>query len=132
MAVKPDIEREDPRWVGAWWIGFIVIGACIVITSIPMLIFPTHMSREVKSELVEQSEKSEIMEQLVRVMKNPIFVFTVFGMCFRLLGYLGYYLFKPKYIEAQFRMSASKANFWTGIISIPTMAIGIMAVSLYF
>ncbi|CAG2107391.1 unnamed protein product, partial [Medioppia subpectinata] len=31
----------------------------------------------------------------------------------------------PKYIEAQFRKSASDANFWTGIISIPTMAVGI-------
>lgn len=106
-----------------------VIGTCIVITSLPMLIFPTHMTSEVKSELIEQTAKSEIVEQLVRVMKNPIFVFNVFGMCFRLLGYLGYYLFKPKYIEAHFRMSASNANFWTGFLSIPTMAIGIMAVS---
>lgn len=95
-----------------------------------MMIFPTHMTPKVKTKLVEDSEpnKSEIMESLKRILKNPIFVFNLIGMCLRILGYLGYYLFKPKYIEAQFRMSASNANFWTGLLSIPTMAIGIMAV----
>ncbi len=43
------------------------------------------------------------------------------GVAVRLIGYLGYYIFKPKYIESQFRKSASDANFWTGFTSIPTM-----------
>jgi hypothetical protein len=54
-------------------------------------------------------------------MTNPIFVFHMFGVAVRLIGYLGYYIFKPKYIESQFRKSASDANFWTGFTSIPTM-----------
>jgi hypothetical protein len=45
----------------------------------------------------------------------------MFGVAVRLIGYLGYYIFKPKYIESQFRKSASDANFWTGFTSIPTM-----------
>ncbi|OTF73454.1 hypothetical protein BLA29_011505, partial [Euroglyphus maynei] len=43
------------------------------------------------------------------------------------VGYLGYYIVKPKYIELQYRQSASSASFFTGITSVATMAIGTMA-----
>jgi organic anion transporter 5A len=58
---------------------------------------------------------------------NPIFVLHVLGITFKLIGYLGYYILKPKYIESQFRKSASDANYWTGIIIIPTMGFGIIS-----
>ena len=57
---------------------------------------------------------------------NPIFVFHVLGVTFKLIGYLGYFIFKPKYIESQFQKSASDANFWAGSIIMPTMAFGIL------
>ena len=91
------------------------------------------MTLKAMKELEESTKnKSEMFDSFKRILTNPLFMFNLFGMCLRILGYLGYYLFKPKYMEAQFRMSASTANLWTGLVSIPPMAIGIMAVKLHF
>lgn len=35
------------------------------------------------------------------------------GIC-RFIGYAGYYITQPKYIESQYRKSASKASLFTG------------------
>ena len=34
------LEPEDPRWVGAWWLGFIVFGGGAILSSIPAFFFP--------------------------------------------------------------------------------------------
>jgi hypothetical protein len=58
---------------------------------------------------------SEARAALKRLATNPILIFDVLGGIFRILGYLGYYIFKPKYMEMQYRQSASGASFFTGI-----------------
>ena len=39
----PDFEEKDPRWIGAWWLGFPIIGACILILAIPLALFPERL-----------------------------------------------------------------------------------------
>ena len=51
----------------------------------------------------------------------------MFGGVFRIIGYFGYYINKPKYMELQYRQSASSASFFTGATSVITMAVGTMA-----
>ncbi|CAG2173637.1 unnamed protein product, partial [Oppiella nova] len=36
----PGISMKDPRWVGAWWLGFVILGTGVLICSIPMFFFP--------------------------------------------------------------------------------------------
>ncbi len=36
----PDIGQKDPRWVGAWWLGFIICAGCSIFWALPMLLFP--------------------------------------------------------------------------------------------
>ena len=49
-----------------------------------------------------------------RLLVNPVFMFHSFAAVFKSLGYLGYFIFKPKYMEMQYRQSASGASFFTG------------------
>ncbi|KAH9370792.1 hypothetical protein HPB48_006323 [Haemaphysalis longicornis] len=42
--LEPAIGRTDPRWVGAWWLGYVALGACLVLTAPAVLLFPHNLS----------------------------------------------------------------------------------------
>ncbi|KAL7975854.1 hypothetical protein Chor_005773 [Crotalus horridus] len=43
------ITNKDPRWVGAWWLGFIFAASMVAIASIPYFFFPREMPKEVRT-----------------------------------------------------------------------------------
>ncbi|XP_077328679.1 solute carrier organic anion transporter family member 3A1 isoform X1 [Lithobates pipiens] len=51
---KLEITPEDPRWIGAWWAGFLLCGALLFFSSLLMFGFPqslsTHMDHAEESE----------------------------------------------------------------------------------
>ena len=61
-----------------------------------------------------------------RLAQNPILMFHLVGSTIRYIGLGGYYIFKTKYIESQYRQTSSGASFITGTTSILPMAIGII------
>ena len=38
-SITRSISPEDPRWVGAWWVGFVIASFLFVIASIPISIY---------------------------------------------------------------------------------------------
>ncbi|CAG2105079.1 unnamed protein product, partial [Medioppia subpectinata] len=133
--MNPGISTNDPRWLGAWWIGFIILATCIILCSLPLFLFPNQLIPPATSEPANKTRKlknpasdlkMDLWSRLMRLANNPIYVFILIGTTIRLLGVLGYMTFKPKYIEAQYRKSASTANLFSGIIGIVPSAIGIL------
>ncbi|OCT89765.1 solute carrier organic anion transporter family member 3A1 [Xenopus laevis] len=51
---KLDITPEDPRWIGAWWAGFLLCGVLLFFSSLPMFGFPQSLSPQ-----IDRSEESE-------------------------------------------------------------------------
>lgn len=49
------IDKNDPSWIGAWWIGFLVSGTLIALLSIPLYQFPAQMKKP-KEEADEDVE----------------------------------------------------------------------------
>lgn len=36
----PGITPRDPRWVGAWWMGYILFAMGLALVALPMMLFP--------------------------------------------------------------------------------------------
>ena len=45
-----ELPSTDPRWIGCWWLGFIIIAAVQVVCIFPMLCFPRQMTSTQKKE----------------------------------------------------------------------------------
>lgn len=57
------------------------------------------------------------METMARLLKNRVFMYNTFSTTLAMLGILGFWIFMPKYIETQFRKTASEANLITGRVN---------------
>lgn len=48
-----DIFPGHPKWIGAWWAGFILLGVLLLVVSIPFFLFPKSL-RQKRSKAVDQ------------------------------------------------------------------------------
>ncbi|XP_075119115.1 solute carrier organic anion transporter family member 2B1 isoform X1 [Leptodactylus fuscus] len=138
----------DPRWIGAWWLGFIVAATIVALTAIPYFFFPRTMPKEVTNESAEESEPA-LMEAvkynpdtsepvslakfikvfpkvLLRTMKNPIYILVVFAQANLAVMACGLATFMAKFLERQFSITASLANLMIGTVNIPGAMAGII------
>lgn len=51
---------------------------------------------------------------LKKLCRNPILVLDTLGGTVRFIGFAGYWINKPRYIEAQFNQSAARSSLLTG------------------
>ncbi|XP_049668703.1 solute carrier organic anion transporter family member 3A1 [Accipiter gentilis] len=58
---KLDITPDDPRWIGAWWGGFLLCGALLFFSSLPMFGFP--QSLPPRPEHTGESEQAMLPER---------------------------------------------------------------------
>ncbi|XP_072000870.1 solute carrier organic anion transporter family member 1B3-like [Engystomops pustulosus] len=134
------ITPQDTRWVGAWWLGFLLAGAVTLISGIPFCFMPKAMKRkEVQSSPDEQKLKE--METSLKEPQNKVTVKGFFLAlkslaCNRLYfilmvitilqmnSFLGFITYKPKYMEQQYGQSIAKSNFITGASTLPAAALG--------
>lgn len=141
--LHPVIKMKDPRWLGAWWMGWLIIGSMIMATGIFLSMFPKELPRaaarriveaerrkqrlsvkdknkDEKDKLNEQMEEKPIIEQKAsfmdmmttfkRLTTNKTLMYNNFSSVFYFFGYTPYWIFTPKYIEIQYRQSASTSR----------------------
>lgn len=141
------ISPEDARWVGAWWMGFLVSSGLLLISGIPFWFLPRSLPEqegdEDKStpagETVDRKEDSlnnhhnlkitEIakgfLPSLKRLFGTPVYLLLLCGSILEFNALIGRLTFKAKYMEQQFGQSASRANFLIGVVNLPAVALGI-------
>ncbi|XP_015267499.1 PREDICTED: solute carrier organic anion transporter family member 3A1-like [Gekko japonicus] len=58
---KLDITPDDPRWIGAWWAGFLLCGALLFFSSLLMFGFPQSLTR--RPEHLAEAEEAMLTDQ---------------------------------------------------------------------
>ncbi|KAM5172162.1 solute carrier organic anion transporter family member 1C1-like [Mantella aurantiaca] len=132
------ITPQDTRWVGAWWMGFLVAGVISLLAAIPFCFLPKSMKRpeEQKSpddlpfkekERLEPQKKATMKGFLLALKKlacNRLYVLLMVITLLQVNSFIGFITYKPKYMEQQYGQSISRSNFITGVTTLPAAAAG--------
>ncbi|XP_039482175.1 solute carrier organic anion transporter family member 74D [Drosophila santomea] len=132
---KPLITTSDPRWMGAWWLGWILLTIILMISAVFVGMFPKEMpsakARRLKADgegdipLAERSFQ-DMLDSLKRLASNKVYVYNMMASILYFFGYMPYWIFTPKYIEIQYRQSASTSTMATGTVALGFSAAGIL------
>ncbi|XP_069107929.1 solute carrier organic anion transporter family member 4A1-like [Argopecten irradians] len=125
----------DPRWVGAWWISFLISGAVMCIVVIPICAYPKRLPGSAKIQAERKSEAYEGGDKIAEdkfgrdwkafplamknLILNPTFFFLSIGTCTEGLIVGGVAAFGPKFMQEKFNLPAALASFIMGIITVP-------------
>lgn len=182
------LTNTDPRWIGAWWIGFLVSGFLMLLLAIPLSFFPREFRKSSKQRAKEAAEAiqlvtqhdqngsvsangdvnaipriavapdlladqddetikmkqcdddsenkgakskqeltlSDLPSEIYQIITNPIILCQMMGNLFRGIGIIGYFVFQTKYLESQFRQSASKASLVSGTTGFLAKIFGVL------
>ncbi|KAM3869057.1 solute carrier organic anion transporter family member 2B1 [Diretmus argenteus] len=132
---------SDLRWVGAWWLGFLMASGFLFLTSLPYLFFPRGMPREdaAADEELRPEKKEAPLQELtliqflksfpritLRTLRSPVYVLVVLAQVFLAALVAGLATFMAKFIERQFSQTASFSSMMIGGVDIPLAALGIV------
>ncbi|ELT96091.1 hypothetical protein CAPTEDRAFT_172180, partial [Capitella teleta] len=137
-----NISPSDPRWVGAWWIGFLVSGSLFITSFVFLSPYPRELPNAaiVRATRVSQahndgSEKTcsdekfgstwrDFPKALLLLLKNPVnMLVTVAGVCEGMTT-SGTATFLTKLIQNQFALTATLASLISGGIAVCGAALG--------
>ncbi|XP_075906062.1 solute carrier organic anion transporter family member 1C1 [Nelusetta ayraudi] len=138
------ITPADARWVGAWWLGYLIAGVITLLAAIPFWFLPRSLPlsgprrppedsplqkhkypAESKTTFVEMAK--DFFPTLRTLLGHRVYLIYLCVTIIQLNSLIGMVTYKPKYIEQHFRQSASKANFLMGVINIPAVALGMFS-----
>ncbi|KAF7669223.1 hypothetical protein LDENG_00223360 [Lucifuga dentata] len=140
------ITPKDTRWVGAWWLGFMVSSALLLLSGIPFWFLPRSLLKQGGDEghsspIHETLDGTEgaldrsnaklsdiakgFIPSLRHLLGTPSYFLLLCGSILNFNAHIGLFTFKPKYMEQQFGQSASRANFLIGLLILPVVATGI-------
>jgi len=134
LSNEPNMDTNNPRWVGAWWLGLVGISATLLLTSVPMFAFPKRLpspssacnggalkkqhpppSYDGLSAVPKAPKLKDFPTAVKRLLKNDMLMYRTASSVFHLLPLAGIYTFLPKYFESQFHFPTHTANMVTGM-----------------
>lgn len=117
--LTPTITDKDPRWLGAWWLGWLIIAVLIFVSGILLTMFPKELpkaaarreqNKKKGDELRPKASYADMKATFKRLITNKIYMFNNLSSIFYLFGYMPYWIFSAKYIETIYRQSAATSR----------------------
>ncbi|KAK2827944.1 hypothetical protein Q5P01_018978 [Channa striata] len=136
------LDSQDLRWVGAWWLGFLVAACLLFLTALPYLFFPRQLPKEGGADDVESSpdskqQQTRSLQELslrqflksfpriaLRTLRSPIYLLVVLAQVNLAALLSGLATFMAKFIERQFSLSISFSTMMIGAFGIPMAVLG--------
>jgi sodium-independent organic anion transporter len=144
---------EDPSWIGCWWLGYLLCAVGILVTAIPLWMFPTTMKNSTsaavspgrKGRLLaddsskvlpakrtdKQATRDSIMQQikefprsLLHLLRNKPYVVNLGTLVCGAYVIMGIFVNMVRYIEIHFHQQAFVASTIAALVSALTGAIG--------
>jgi len=132
----PGFEEGHPSWVGAWWLGPLLLSALTVVVGPWLVLFPGKLKvadsdgEDVQDDDPEPDNIKEYFTGFLRVVKRllskKLYTLNLLSAVTLLFGIVGFFQFLPKYLEYQFYVKSSTSGGLGGISSIVTSVIGII------
>lgn len=138
--LHPTIMNTDPRWIGAWWAGYLILASLTFFLVPIMAMFPKVLPREALRRRnkasenleedsfvkVEKASMKDLGETLKRLVSNRAYFFNTMAAIFYVFGYVPYNYFMNKYLQIQYLVTPSFANTMTGSVGLVASAIGLL------
>ncbi|XP_004949364.1 solute carrier organic anion transporter family member 4C1 isoform X2 [Gallus gallus] len=136
------MDQDDPRWLGAWWIGFLACFFAMWFLIIPFSCFPKYLpgTAKIQAEKISETHNdgSEALVEaknigknfrdfpiaLLILLKNPVLMSLILASTSEALVATGFATFLPKFIENQFGMTSSFSATLGGLVLVPAAALG--------
>ncbi|XP_056408935.1 solute carrier organic anion transporter family member 1A2-like isoform X2 [Hyla sarda] len=138
------LSTTDTRWVGAWWMGFLVSGVLNLLAAVPFCFIPRTLPKEGDEDQMELREtlrpqvtgsgpenektkevtKKGFLELLKTLLRSQVFMLFLLVTVIQFSAFTGFMSFMPKYLEQQYGKSASEAIFLIGVYSLPIIGVG--------
>ncbi|XP_072230852.1 solute carrier organic anion transporter family member 2B1 [Leuresthes tenuis] len=135
---------KDLRWVGAWWLGFLVASCLLFLAALPYLFFPREMPKEdgaddAESAADRKQQEADPLQELsvlqflksfprivLRTLRSPVFLLVVLAQVNLAALLSGLATFMAKFIERQFNQTVSFSTMMIGGVGIPLAVLGIV------
>ncbi|XP_035719579.1 solute carrier organic anion transporter family member 74D-like [Vespa mandarinia] len=143
--LTPTITTQDPRWLGAWWLGWIILAFLLFVFACVIALFPKTLPRAAARKVLalERNKSaasikgndqepelpaslSDMLRTFKRLLTNTTLMCNNLATVFYFMGYMPYWIFMPKYIETQYKQSASVSSLITGTVGLISSAFGIL------
>ncbi|KAL6098259.1 slco2b1 [Pungitius sinensis] len=139
-----ELNHKDLRWVGAWWLGFLVASGLLFLAALPYLFFPSSMPKEDGEDDVvmesgpdcKQPQTNPLQEMsflqflksfpriALRTLRSPIYLLVVLAQVNLAALLSGLATFMAKFLEWQFSQTVSNSTMMIGGVCIPLAVLG--------
>ncbi|XP_072509655.1 solute carrier organic anion transporter family member 1B1-like isoform X1 [Notamacropus eugenii] len=145
------IKPTDSRWVGAWWLGFLIAGMLSIASGIPFFFFPKNLKKATRQSTgptsldapstnanrgqklnFKDSEKTKktngfsgFFYSLKCILSNQMYLMFLISTLMTASSFIGSITYLPKYLELEYGVSISNSNFLLGTATMPVVAISV-------
>ncbi|WKX99988.1 hypothetical protein Q1695_014678 [Nippostrongylus brasiliensis] len=136
----PPIARSDPRWIGAWWVGFLASSISALVIAFPILAFARELpeakrhrakdvnqvhavNANVNEKAPKEAKKLPIV--IMKICRNPTFIVCIVIGIFESIIINGFAAFMPKILETLLSTTPILASYLSSVV-IFAAAAGVM------